>query len=90
MHFVICPTGNRTTAFQADMQVSYSVMNEILKGMTRYFPSKYQFVGTLLHLKEHILKFKKNPALGQKSEKLTKKSLFGNSSHSDEFHDFYL
>ena len=41
------------------------------------------------NLKEHVLKYKKNPTLGSKSEKQPLKSLFGNSSNSDEFHDFF-
>ena len=39
----------------------------LLKGMARFEPLKLLNLGTVLHLKEYVLKFKKNPTLGQKS-----------------------
>ena len=68
------------------MVTSYKIS---LKGMTRFEPLELLNLGTVLHLKEHVWKYKKNPTLGKKSRKLTKKSLFGNPLYSDEFHDFY-
>ena len=49
-----------------------------LRGLVDNFLHKNN-IFWLHHLKEQVLKFKKNPTLGKKSEKLTKKSIFGNS-----------